>query len=234
MPTPGKSNALIWINFQDKNLILDCGEGASLKLLQHNMDDDYLDAVIITHNHADHLSGLIMVIQMLHIQKRKKQLLVFLPEGEIFFLEMLSFFYLFPAKLSYPLIIRNICDIKNYYPEISLLENNHLAGYCDLIREAATGNKMKAYSILLNVQGVSALYSSDLNELISLEPYLDDLDLLILDGLHPSAAEIISLPQRTRAAIILNHGLSTELKKRLMEREDHPFILADETQEIEL
>ena len=225
LPTLGKSNSLIWLRIADKNVLLDCGEGASQRLLQNNLIKDSIDLVLISHLHPDHVSGIFMMIQMFYLQGRTKPLNIYLPERVKDFAALLEMFYTFADRLTYKV---NFLPIENANKEccaLTLIDSDHLISYKDVISKYNIPNTMQAYSFLFTENNKRFIYSADISDTKKIEPYLDNTDLLVVDAFHVTAKEIIALPQKTKGRIILNHGLSDELKKIIDSLE---FELADE------
>lgn len=50
------------LKIKSKNLVFDFGSGALQSLLKFNVDYNTIDHIFITHNHPDHISGLIPLL----------------------------------------------------------------------------------------------------------------------------------------------------------------------------
>ena len=231
LPIPGKSNASIFVKIHGKNILLDCGEGTSQKLLSENLIKDALDDILISHFHPDHISGIFMVVQMLYLQGRTKPLNVYLPERVEEFSKIFELFYTFAERLTYKLNLMPIEQIEKDVPFIKILPSCHLLSYKDVVKKRNLPNKMKNFSFYLEENGKTAIYTADIGSLKYIKPFLKNLDLLIIDAFHIKADDILSLHRFTNARIILNHGLSEELKNSPKLSE---FELADENKEINL
>ncbi|MBN2101951.1 MAG: ribonuclease Z [Candidatus Aenigmarchaeota archaeon] len=66
-------NTSILIESETK-LLLDCGYSAAAQLWKYNPDPEFLDAVYITHQHADHYFGLPQIVNRMREDGRKKKL----------------------------------------------------------------------------------------------------------------------------------------------------------------
>ena len=66
-------NTSILIESETK-LLLDCGYSAAAQLWKYNSDPEFLDAVYITHRHADHYFGLPQIINRMREDGRKNKL----------------------------------------------------------------------------------------------------------------------------------------------------------------
>jgi len=229
--TLGKNHACVWINFSDKNIILDCGEGTAQQLLKNGLDKAALDAIAISHYHPDHITGIFMVLQLLYLQNRTKPLNIYLPEDIDFFVKTLNYFYTFPKKCIFKINFALTSEITKDIPEIQAIPSNHMLGYKDFVRKNNFSNKLISYSFLIRYNAKQVLYSSDLWSTKSIEKYYPKTDLLIIDALHPEPDEILEIPDKTEARIILNHGLSEKLEKLIS---DERFEIANEKNEITL
>jgi len=62
-------------------LLLDCGMTTPYQLWKYNNDQNLLDAVYISHSHADHYFGLPALLVRMWEEKRKKPITVFSQKG---------------------------------------------------------------------------------------------------------------------------------------------------------
>ena len=58
MPLPSRWLTTFWIAYNGKAALIDCGEGTQIALTKYGCKLSKLDAIFITHFHADHISGL--------------------------------------------------------------------------------------------------------------------------------------------------------------------------------
>jgi ribonuclease BN (tRNA processing enzyme) len=65
----------------DSNILLDCGYSVPQFLWKYNPDQSFLDAIYISHRHADHYFGLPPVIVRMWECKRTKPLTLICPQG---------------------------------------------------------------------------------------------------------------------------------------------------------
>ena len=58
LPIPGRWLTSLWVEHEGRAALVDCGEGTQIALAQHGCRLSSLEAIFITHTHADHISGL--------------------------------------------------------------------------------------------------------------------------------------------------------------------------------
>ena len=201
----------VYIGHQEKAVLFDCGEGTSHQVQRYKLDGDFLDAVVISHYHPDHISGIYMLIQLLYLQRRKKELAVYLPERVDDFIKTLNLFYLFTDRLTYPIHFYEMEQLSVDIASIQVIPNAHLQGYQSLVRDRQYQNEIRSFSYFLREGNQGVLYSSDLMSCQVLYQYLAETDLLIIDGQHPSLEELVTLNNLVRGKIQLTHGYSEAL-----------------------
>ena len=79
LPTPNKNPSCIMVRRGSDTIIFDCGEGAQQQMMRARTGFT-VDAVFITHWHADHYLGLPGLVQTMSFMGRKEPLLVYGPK----------------------------------------------------------------------------------------------------------------------------------------------------------
>jgi len=197
MPSLSRFCSSLFFQTEDFNFLLDCGEGTSFSLLKYKIDPDLIDAVFISHAHADHLGGLFLMIQMMHLLKRKTSLEIYLPEETVRVVEIcLDAFYLFPDKISFPLNLQPVTDNFKFEREgitIQAHSNRHLMGNQKTVKTMKLPNRMQCFCYGLKLDGKKIVYSGDIESEDDLIGIIDDADLLITECFHPNLDKLISL-----------------------------------------
>ncbi len=231
--SPGLPNldthlSALYVQVGENHLLFDCGEGTYRQLLRHQLDQNKLDAIYISHYHPDHLSGIFMVLQMLYLQNRSKPLHLFLPERPAAVLEMIQLQYTFIQKFSFPLQIHDCKECELYYPEVTPVVTDHLLGYAEIIKAGNLPNQMSSYGFMITDTEGSLLYTSDIATTDCLSGILPHCHTVIIDALHPEARQVLKLEYSGIKRILLTHGISDELKQALAATPSEIFDFARE------
>lgn len=58
LPLPDRWLTALWLEYNGKACLTDCGEGTQIAVSKYGLKLSHLDTLLITHAHADHISGL--------------------------------------------------------------------------------------------------------------------------------------------------------------------------------
>lgn len=228
-----KAHSSLWIEMGDNSFLLDSGEGTMQQILKYKLDLNTLNSIIISHFHPDHISGLFMILQNMHIMGRSKALSLFIPEDIDTFMKTLKYFYLFPERFNFKLDIFSVEKISNSFPEIIAIKNSHL----DYLKKYQTDyypiQKFNSFSFAINHKVV---YTSDVNSLDHLRNYFE-YPCFIVDGYHLPASELKDLNEKHKkksCKIVLTHGVSQEILDWLNCDANKSFELANDGKEINI
>lgn len=233
LPHPEYNLSAVLVHVKNLNILADCGEGTARQLLRHKAGKDFLDAIIITHYHPDHVAGLFMLIQMLYLEGRKRPLPVFLPECPGCFTDMMHRFYTFEQRFSFKLTVHDMEELETAFPDVKPLPNDHLCGYKDVIRKNNYANLMRSFSLQFQEHGKSLIYTSDLGTFNGLQDELSAADLIVMDAMHPAAELISGFAINYRGHLVLTHGISPKLKTWLEANPRNNIELAQENRTYE-
>lgn len=228
LPQADRNLSSIYIEHNGVKLLADCGDGCSRRLLERGIKADDLDAVFITHYHPDHVGGLFILLQMLYLMGRRKTLYVFLPERPAAFMEILQLMYTFTERFSFRLQILDMQQCELMYDWISVMPNDHLFGYAELIREHQLTNPMNCWSLRFCSPQGDLVYTSDITTTDSIAELISNAHTVIVDAGHPEAEQILKLKYLGLQRVILTHGRSQSLLDRQDELDSSLFIDATE------
>lgn len=86
LPTPNRNPSCVMVRRGSDTLLFDCGEGAQQQMMRARTGF-LVDAIFITHWHADHFLGVLGLVQTLAFNGRTEPLVIFGPEGVHDFVE---------------------------------------------------------------------------------------------------------------------------------------------------
>jgi ribonuclease BN (tRNA processing enzyme) len=182
---PNNSQIVVW---DECRLLIDCGYSIPQALWKKHPDPDYLDAIYVSHRHADHYFGLPSVLLRLKEDHRTKPLSIICQEGmKSILAEMIDYGYLgIIPKLDYPLEFLEV----NAGSPFSF--GNASFGF------AISSHPVKNFSIAISVHESKYAYSGDGNFNAMTKRLYKDCSLLVHEayglGLESSGhAEIESL-----------------------------------------
>lgn len=230
----GKSHSAYLLEREDMKYLIDCGEGTIQKLLERGMVNDELDGVIISHLHPDHFTGLFMLLQTLYLNKRTKELKIFLPESVNEITSFLSAMYMFEERFSYRFTLA-LYD-ENSFTEMGIapFKNKHLKGYREIVANRELNNKLLSYSFVIKGEKKSLLLSSDINSIKDIEKKLAECQALILDGIHIAVDSAQDILTKSDKEVYITHGDYSKLQNKFAELLSNNVRLAKENDEIYL
>ena len=81
MAVPNRHPSCYHVESDGTRLLIDAGDGAAGRLVRASIDVAGIDAVIVTHTHADHAGGLFFLLQHAHLAGRTRPLDIYMPAG---------------------------------------------------------------------------------------------------------------------------------------------------------
>lgn len=94
VPTSNSNPSSQLICYENKQFLVDCGEGTQMQLIKFKIRFHQLEHIFISHLHGDHFYGLIGMISTFHLFKREKPLHIY-------------------ASLKLESVIRNLLDVSS-------------------------------------------------------------------------------------------------------------------------
>lgn len=83
MPMPNRFLSSLFINYQGRKILIDCGEGTQVSMKMKNCGFKNIDLICITHLHGDHTIGLIGLLSTIGNSTRTEDLTIVGPVGII-------------------------------------------------------------------------------------------------------------------------------------------------------
>ncbi len=191
IPVAHRRHASVLLRHGQRMVLLDAGEGVSASLLSQDIDPVLLDAVLISHTHADHVAGLPLLLQGMHLAEREAPLDIRVPPGrEQWFRDWFAGLYIFEEKWSFPVVLRPLDEEIRVGEELRIrpFPNRHL----DRVRELAGRHGIPADSFSFFISGPDggAVVSSDIASIDDIAEAAATADLLIIDSTHVAVGEL--------------------------------------------
>ena len=81
MPTPERHLTALWTRYNGSGLLIDCGEGTQVSMRAQHLSFHAIDAICLTHFHADHVCGLPGLLLSMGLSGRTEPVHMIGPEG---------------------------------------------------------------------------------------------------------------------------------------------------------
>lgn len=222
MPQADRVNAGLVLAVDKRLILLDCGGGVSAAFRRNWFDPLAVERAVITHTHPDHISDLPLFVQMLYLAGRREPFVIHLPsEAMAAVQDYFRALYLLREKLPFEvefLPIPREVDIQADGVVIHPIPNTHLQGYRPFIDEYHLSNKMQCYSLHITVGNTTLLYSADLGSEKDVFPYLENLDLLVIESTHIDVERLFEA--------VIEHNVRRVVLTHLTETYDGEAVLA--------
>lgn len=131
IPSFTRNHPSIAIEYFGKDYFLylfDCGENTQLQLMKAGISFMKIDAIFITHWHADHFAGLIPLIQTMNMEGRGEELKIFAPDAEKYLYHIQSLYAYKPKFEIVPI------NVELSEESIKIYENEFLEFYSIAIK----------------------------------------------------------------------------------------------------
>jgi phosphoribosyl 1,2-cyclic phosphodiesterase len=191
-PLRGRFNTSLALVTGDDLYLLDCGEPCVARLIQEGFDPQRVRAAFVSHMHADHSSGLFMLLQEMDLGGRTTPFTLAVPEEAVAPLTaFLPAMYSGPQSLRFPLTLLPIRPNAPVYSDdhlaLTAYRNSHLSAG----PSGEPDNLPHSFSFEITVEGQRIIWTGDLPrdfaELGDLLAQPTDLLLSELTHLDPDA-----------------------------------------------
>ena len=153
VPRPGRACSCTLIRTREANILLDLGSGAMAKL-RETIDYPEIDAIVITHMHADHFLDLIPLRYGLKYGPlvRDGRMALWLPPGGAAILRALTATFISEGSEDF---LDSVYDVREYDPHGEVYAGNMTLTF------AKTVHFIDAFAVKAERDGSSVVYSSD-------------------------------------------------------------------------
>lgn len=81
VPTLQRAVTSQYLNFNERRILIDCGEGTQLQLRKYKVRFQRLQYIFISHLHGDHFLGIFGLLASMSLLGRTQKLIIFCPDG---------------------------------------------------------------------------------------------------------------------------------------------------------
>ncbi len=97
IPTPSRFHSSVLFRYGPEIFMLDCGEGAQIRMSRAGISPLKIGRIFITHWHADHFSGLLPLLETMNLMGRTEPIEIYAPEAGRFVYPILELSYSDPG-----------------------------------------------------------------------------------------------------------------------------------------
>jgi ribonuclease BN (tRNA processing enzyme) len=211
----GRFQSSILLKIDQKMLLLDAGEPCSSQLLELGVPLSEIDAVWISHAHADHIGGLPMLLQASWLHGRRRPLPVAVPRDLAVPLRAWLDAILLPDE-----VLRFSAEIFSWQAETaSALEGvtviPHLTTHLGASRQQVGNRPAESFMFEILGAGKRLVYSGDLGSADDLNVVVGKpLDLLVCELAHFAPDDLIAVLRNARIQTLCLTHVASELDAR--------------------
>ena len=216
MPLPGRYLTSLYVRTDGRAVLIDCGEGTQSAMREAEKRFKPIESVLITHFHADHVSGLPGLFLTLGNEGRTEPLTVYGPAG---LKRVISAFRVIVPELPYEIVCEELppdgAEFETAGMSVRAFPADHgmpcvgyalslaRAGRFDPARATAKGIPVRLWSRLQSGEraggfepsdvlgpsrrGLKILYATDTRPVPAILEYGADADLMVLEGMFGEA-----------------------------------------------
>jgi ribonuclease Z len=213
-----RHHSSLLVSSKNFNLLVDCGDGTSLALLKQNINFNSIDAILISHLHADHYSGLASLLTQMKLLNRKTNLTIFIHQSLIDYIKsFLLNSYLFMERLGFELNLIGVEEEKTTHLTDSLSFRTKPNSHLDKYKSSAVSQNisMASLSFLFRDHESSFFYSADIGSEKDLYLFNEKVDWFIVESSHINSEDLKELITNNAADKIIITHLDEESEEAL-------------------
>jgi ribonuclease BN (tRNA processing enzyme) len=207
---PQRNASSYLLETETGDVLMDAGEPVSATLAKRGYEWSRLAGIILTHTHADHIGGLPMLMQQLHLSGRTHPLEVHGPPEFVERLrEYFGIHYLIVEAMKFELQSYGLAaghTFKIAGVEFAPSTTRHLEPARKKVGQYGYPNRCQAFSLRFASGSESYFYSGDVNAFEDVREHIGPARLALLDSTHVNTDQIVKwAAQHPDCQVILSH-----------------------------
>jgi ribonuclease BN (tRNA processing enzyme) len=206
-PNGDRAASAATVRFSDgTHLLVDAGEACSRALVRDGIDCNTIRAVVISHMHPDHWTGLPGLATAWFCGRRSEPVDVYVPPGCVdFVLSTLLYSYWFPEIMPCDVRVAELKDLD--LPDgmqLTTFPTTHL----DRSAKAARNNGIPSSCVgyVLESRAGRIVFSQDIGSIDDLRPVVSGARLLICECAHVLPIDVVNLAEEERVPeVVFTH-----------------------------
>lgn len=146
IPTAKRNHSAIWLNYNEENILIDCGEGTQRQIRKAKLNPCKINRILLTHLHGDHVLGLPGLLSTLALSGYNKKLFIYGPRGTKKFMNDLfkTFNFLREYKIEVTEVRGKFFEGNDFYLESqSMIHGTSCNAYCFVKKDQLRIDKKK-------------------------------------------------------------------------------------------
>lgn len=215
-PNPGMGQSGLIIEEGASIYLFDCGDGVPTKIwADSTIDMNLIKAVFITHFDADHFGGIFSMLQLMHQRLKRTRssdtkndhiLKIMIPDEKSvsLFNNMVDIAHLADEETAYKK------EFKPYKGTGVIYKDNLIT-----VSSFPTYHREESHGFVIETQGRKIIYTGDILEPAVVSEYVDNADLVIIEGAHFGIDKITeALSGRGIKRLLVTHLLDPRIKNQ--------------------
>ncbi len=207
-PHPHKACSAYLVEAGRTAVLFDIGEGANSAMKRIGIDPRRIKAIVLSHLHADHVTGLPLFIQSCYILRRRTSLTIFAPSEAIGGLRSLfDLTYLYPLKIGFPIDFVALDPREGHSSgaiKFRPVLNRHLERHLAILKGSRKPNRAQCYSFVIESGRDRIVYTADVGSVDEIANLLPNARMLVVEASHidfGALSGIIDDPERLQVLV---------------------------------
>lgn len=207
---PARNASAYLLELEKKDILIDAGEPVAATLARRNYDWSRLAGLVISHTHADHIGGIPMLFQQLHLSGRTTPLDLYAPAEYIEgYPKILALHYMFTKAFKFAVTshsLQEALDFRLCGVQFSVSTTRHLQAAAARGRKLGYACPGHAFAFRLKLESRTLFYSGDVASFADIKAKIAPCDVAIIDSTHVKPAEVVSwASDHPKTAVYLSH-----------------------------